>query len=351
MRYPRKENPLLTINSNVSAEQPVKVCLGCGTQLAHTLLACPGCKRLVHAEALRDLAAQADAAVREDRHADALLAWEQALERLPVGSRQHAAVNDKVRELRIHLESARGVGTRPSHSSDKAKMTGLAAIGALLLALLSKGKLLILGFSKLGTVMTMILAMGVYWTAYGWKFAVGLVLSIYVHEMGHVAALRHYGIKASAPMFIPGIGAIVRLKESPRNPIEDARVGLAGPIWGLATAAIVYAVYLGTRWPSWAAIGVVGAWINLFNLLPVWQLDGGRGFNSLTRAQRWLAAAVVAGMWWYTKEGLLLLILIIAVMRALGTGARRPDRAGLLTYIFLVVTLSLLCRQHVPIGH
>jgi Zn-dependent protease len=345
-----KEKPLLTIKPDVSTDQPVKLCLGCGTQLAHTLLACPACKRLVHAEALRDLAAQADAAMRDDRIADALHFWEQALDRLPLGSRQHAAVNDKVREIRIRLESGHG-GKRTSNPSEKGKVTGLAAIGALLLALLSKGKLLLLGFGKLSTVMSMILSMGVYWTAYGWKFAVGLVLSIYVHEMGHVAALRRYGIKATAPMFIPGIGAIIRLKESPSNVIEDARVGLAGPLWGLATAAIVYAVYLVTRWPSWAAIGVVGAWINLFNLLPVWQLDGGRGFNSLTRAQRFVAAAVIAGMWWYTKEGLLLLILLASVARALGTGARRQDRAGLLTYILLLVTLSLLCRQYVPRGY
>src|SRR5207253_6984080 len=65
---------------------------------------------------------------------------------------------------------------------------GLAAIGALVLSLLAKGKLLLLGLTKASTVLTMILSMGVYWSAYGWKFAVGLVISIYIHEMGHVAA-------------------------------------------------------------------------------------------------------------------------------------------------------------------
>src|SRR2546430_4861243 len=83
----------------------------------------------------------------------------------------------------------------------------------------------------------MLLSAGVYWTIWGWKFALGVVLSIYVHEMGHVQALQRYGIKATAPMFIPGVGAVVRLKQYPADRREDARVGLAGPLWGRPAAA------------------------------------------------------------------------------------------------------------------
>jgi len=328
----------------MTSEFPAEICADCGAQLAPALLACPICRRLVHSATLRDLAARAEAALHEDRAAEALQCWEDALILLPAGSRQHALINEKVRGLRANL--ATGDRSAAKTSSAQGKLTGLAAIGVTLLTLLSKGKLLLLGFTKAGTVLTMLLAMGVYWAEYGWKFAVGLVLSIYVHEMGHVAALRHYGIKATAPMFIPGLGAIVRLKESPANAIEDARVGLAGPMWGLAAAVVAFVVYRSTGWPSWAAIAVAGAWINLFNLLPVWQLDGGRGFQSLTQGQRWLAAVVVAGMWWYTQEGLLLLILLLAVTRAMGKGPPRPDRVGLFNYVFLIVALSLLSRQH-----
>ena len=72
----------------------------------------------------------------------------------------------------------------------------------------------------------------VYWRMFGWKFALGFVLSIYVHEMGHVIALRKYGIAASSPMFIPFVGALVRLKQYPANVAQDARVDLARPDLG-----------------------------------------------------------------------------------------------------------------------
>jgi len=115
--------------------------------------------------------------------------------------------------------------------------------------------------------------------------------------MGHVAELRKFGIRATAPMFLPGLGAIVRLHQYPQTAREDARVGLAGPLWGLGASVATLALYYATQLPVIAAIATVGAWINLFNLLPVWQLDGARGFRSLSRPQRWVALAVIAATW------------------------------------------------------
>src|SRR6202008_2668926 len=94
------------------------------------------------------------------------------------------------------------------------------------------------GFTKLGTLLTFAAGLSIYWTLWGWQFALCFLLSIYIHEMGHVAALRRYGIAASAPMFIPGFGALVRLKQSPSSPRENARIGLAGPVWGLGAAIV-----------------------------------------------------------------------------------------------------------------
>jgi len=177
------------------------------------------------------------------------------------------------------------------------------------------------------------------------------VLSIYVHEMGHVQALQRYGIKATAPMFIPGVGAVVRLKQYPASPREDARVGLAGPLWGLGAAAAAYAAYLGTGGGIWAAIAHFGAWVNLFNLVPVWQLDGGRGFRALTRRQRGIAAAVIALMWLLTGEGLLVLLLVAAAVASFaGRAAETPDAPALLEYTWLVAALSLMTLIHVPTG-
>ena len=125
----------------------------------------------------------------------------------------------------------------PAGGEGKKRLGVIGTIGALLfkfktvgLLILTKGKLVLLGLTKLNTLLSMLVSIGVYWALYGWKFGLGFVLSIYVHEMGHVMALARYGIPASPPMFIPGFGAFVRLKAYPASAGEDARVGLAGPL-------------------------------------------------------------------------------------------------------------------------
>jgi Zn-dependent protease len=103
---------------------------------------------------------------------------------------------------------------------------------------LGKLKFLLIGLTKASTFISMFAFFGVYWSAYGWPLALGLVLSIYIHEMGHVAMLRGLGIDAGAPMFIPGVGAVVMLKQHVQDPLTDAKIGLAGPVWGLGAAIV-----------------------------------------------------------------------------------------------------------------
>ena len=203
------------------------------------------------------------------------------------------------------------------------RLGGLGAIGlllwklkGLLLLALSKLKFLALGLSKGGTLVSMLLSMGVYWAVWGWQFAAGLVLSIYVHEMGHVASLTRHGVKASPPMFVPGLGAYIRMRAGRLSPRVDARVGLAGPIWGLGAALVCYAVYVLADAPLFGALARLGGFINLFNLLPVWQLDGARAFHALTLGQRRLALAAIAGTWFVSGEGLLLIIGAAAAWKA-----------------------------------
>jgi len=315
--------------------------------VAPALLACPSCQRLVHADELKRLAAAAEQATQAGDSSAALAAWREALDLLPRDSTQHQVVSARVLELSRAIDRAPG----PAKQSRLGKgAAGLGALGALLVKfkfalifLLTKAKLLLLGLTKASTFFTMVLSAGVYWTIWGWKFALGVVLSIYVHEMGHVQALQRYGIKATAPMFIPGVGAVVRLKQYPADRREDARVGLAGPIWGLGAAVVAYAVYRATQSGIWGAIAHFGAWVNLFNLLPVWQLDGGRGFRALTRGQRWIAAAMIGAMWLVTGEGLLVLLGLAAAASAGFTeGADQPDPTILVQYGLLVVLLSLV---------
>jgi Zn-dependent protease len=230
-------------------------------------------------------------------------------------------------------------------------LAGLGTVGLLLLKfkfiplfLLGKGKLLLLGLTQAKTFLSMAIAAGVYTTIFGWWFALGLVVSIYIHEMGHVAWLARYGIAASAPMFIPGVGAFVRLKQHPATVAEDARVGLAGPVWGAAAAAVALVLGSVLEVPILTAIGRVGAWINLFNLLPVWQLDGGRAFAALSRQQR----GVVAGALWLLAlvggDGVLFLLAIAATARAAmkGSAPEEGDLSVLVAYLVLAFGLTAM---------
>jgi Zn-dependent protease len=155
-----------------------------------------------------------------------------------------------------------------------------------------------------------------------------------------VAALRRFGMPASAPMFIPGLGAFVRLHMPPPDARTDARIGLAGPVWGLGAAVAAYLAYLATGAPIWGAIAYTGAWLNLFNLVPVWQLDGGRGFQSLTRAHRGVAAAFVAAAWAVSHEGVLFLLLLGAGWQLFQPAPEQEDNGALGTYLALVVALT-----------
>jgi Zn-dependent protease len=329
-------------------------CVGCGTEVPASFLTCPACHRLVHAESLKRLAEEAERATRAGDPRAARDAWRQALDLLPRGTRQASIVSEKIGAL------SQGLTDEPAAREERpswARRAGpLGAVGLvlwklkfLLVVILTKGKLLLLGLTKSTTLFSMLLSLGVYWTVWGWRFALGLVLSIYVHEMGHVAALQRYGIKATAPMFIPGLGAMVRLNQYPANAAEDARVGLAGPLWGLGAAAAAYAAFLATASPYWAAITHTGALINLFNLLPVWQLDGGRGYSALSSSQRWLLTAGVAAAWFATGETMLLLIGGVAAARAFGgTAAAEPDTGALRLFLFLVAALAALAMVRVP---
>jgi Zn-dependent protease len=328
-----------------------RACVGCGNPFPRAALSCPGCQRLVHSEALQALQAQAQRHAAAGDHENELIAWREALSLVPASSRQAQQIRLKIAE-----RTAAAAPTRKP--SALGKLAGLGALGLLLwklkgvLALvLTKGKLLLLGLTKMSTLFSMLLSVGVYWTLWGWRFALGFVLSIYVHEMGHVLALRRLGIAATAPMFIPGLGAFIRAKQYPATPEEDADVGLAGPIWGLGAAVACWAVFLAWGFPLFAALAKFGAWVNLFNLLPVWQLDGGRGLRALDRKQRWIAAAVVGAVLLYTSEMMLLLILAAIVGRTLFEKA--PERGHprvLITYGGLIAALAWLSTLHVPIA-
>ncbi|MDP2713073.1 MAG: site-2 protease family protein [Solirubrobacteraceae bacterium] len=156
-------------------------------------------------------------------------------------------------------------------------VAGLLALkfGKPLLLLLPKVKLLT-------TSATMLVSIVAYSFIWGWKFALGFVLLLFVHEMGHVIALRREGIEASAPMFIPFLGAAVMAKSLGNDATAEARVGLAGPILGTIGCFALLPIAFLTGNDFWYALIFTGLFLNLFNLMPVVPLDGGRAMAALS---------------------------------------------------------------------
>src|SRR5262245_9288756 len=202
------------------------LCPQCGTELAAAALACPACNTIINADRLKELAATAAQHTANGQRVDARDAWSQALELLPADSQQHSAITARVTELNKRIEANDGTASKPAVQGPWWKR-GFAAVATVVLLLLGKLKFLLLGLTKASTFLSMFAFFGVYWATYGWPLAAGLVVSIYIHEMGHVAEIRRLGIKTGAPFFIPGLGAFVRLKQHIDDPLTDARIGLA----------------------------------------------------------------------------------------------------------------------------
>ena len=327
----------------LNVDSATTTCSRCRTELPAAALACPACAALVHSTRLKELAEKAGDASAAGQHAEARALWTEALGYIPAGSQQHAAIMAKLAAMPDADIDRAGVSSRADSRAPwwRRILGGAVVTGALLFG---KLKLLLLGLTKASTFFSMFAFFGVYWSIYGWPLALGLVVTIYIHEMGHVSELRRLGIHSGAPLFIPGVGALVMLKQHISDPSVDARIGLAGPRWGLAAALAALAGYYATGAAIWLAIAQVTAWINLFNLTPIWQLDGSRGFHALNRQERWLIVTLIVVALTVTGVGLLLIVGGVAVFRA-ATGDEGPgDRRAAVTFATLVLSLSWLAR-------
>jgi Zn-dependent protease len=312
------------------------ICPGCAAEIDEGALSCPRCLRLLHSAELADLAARATAAWHAGKFAEERALWEDSLKLLPSNTVQYKKIEARLGELHEQEAAAKGA------AGDGLRRAS-AGLGPALLLALTKGKALLLGFTKIGTLLTMVASFGVYWTMYGWAFAAGLVVSIYIHEMGHVAALRRYGFPATAPMFIPGLGAFIRLRGVRVPPVLDCRIGLAGPLYGLGAAVVSLCLYYATGVRIWAAIAHFGAIVNLFNLIPLWSLDGSRGMHSQTRVQRLWLVGLTAFLWVLTSNPILFLIAAVSAYRLFTRDWRnQPDNAGMATFAGLLAALALV---------
>ncbi len=178
-----------------------------------------------------------------------------------------------------------------------------AALKAMLVALPNL-KLL----TTAGTALVSVAAYALIW---GWSFAVGFVLLLFVHEMGHVFQLRREGVKASSPMFIPFLGAVIAARSLGENALAEARVGLAGPVLGSlgALACLVVGELSGSQ--LFLALAYVGFFLNLFNLIPMLPLDGGRAMAAMAPWMWFVGLAAMVPVLFLFPHGYIILIILL----------------------------------------
>jgi Zn-dependent protease len=186
---------------------------------------------------------------------------------------------------------------------------GIAAIGIAFV----KFKLLLLAGLKTG--LSMFITIGIYAMFFGWKYAVGIVLLIFVHEMGHVFAAKWVGLPVTAPLFIPFIGAAILLKQNPRDAWTEALVAYGGPLAGCIGSWICW--YIASQFHlNWLlAVASTSFFINIFNMIPVPPLDGGRICAAIS-PWFWIIGAVLllASLFVFHGGSSIIIVLLVGFM-------------------------------------
>ena len=189
-------------------------------------------------------------------------------------------------------------GTEPTLGQKLKKLLAPIGVGLMLIfKFAAKLKFVVVPLVKflpilLKTGGTMLLSVWAYALAWGWMFALGFVLLIFVHECGHLLVARFFGLNVGAPVFIPFMGALIALKDAPKDAWMEAWVGIGGPLLGTVGAAVCELIFILSGNPLFRALAYTGFFLNLFNLAPIGFLDGGRIVTALS-PWLWLVGAAV----------------------------------------------------------
>ncbi len=170
---------------------------------------------------------------------------------------------------------------------------------------------------KLGKILTtggtMLLSLAVYGSIFGWAYAAGFIALLFAHEMGHYIAMRQRGLNAGAPVFIPFVGAFIQMKQQPHDVETEAYVAIAGPLVGSVAAFATYFYAQSTGSHLWLAVSYAGFFLNLFNLIPVSPLDGGR-ITAIVSPKIWFAGVpMLLAAFFYQPSPVLILIALLAL--------------------------------------
>jgi Zn-dependent protease len=171
-----------------------------------------------------------------------------------------------------------------------------------------------LKWAKLATTGgTMLLSLAVYASIWGWRYAAGFIGLLFVHEMGHYLAAKQRGLPVGAPTFIPFVGAWIELKNQPLDAETEAFVGMGGPFLGAVASLAVYLWARESGSHLLLAISYAGLFLNLFNLLPVPPLDGGRITGVLSPRVWLIGAPLMVALMLYRPSPMLILIAVLAL--------------------------------------
>jgi Zn-dependent protease len=160
------------------------------------------------------------------------------------------------------------------------------------------------------TLVSMLVSIGAYSWLFGWVLATGIVLILLFHELGHVLMALVLKIRIGYPIFYPGVGAIIDLHQSTPGPIDNALLGIIGPIFGTIASATCWGIFAVTGVHYWAELAFIGMMFNLFNLLPLGEIDGGRVSAVLSR---WLCVPgyiLLGVLAWFVRTPIVLLSLV-----------------------------------------
>lgn len=206
------------------------------------------------------------------------------------------------------------------------RLIGPLIVAVAFLAKFGKAALLLLTKAKfLTTSASMLVSVAAYALIWGWQFAAGFVALLFIHEMGHYVQLRREGVKPSGMLFIPFLGAVVGARSLGGSALAEARVGLAGPIVGSLAAAACIPLYLATGNELFQALAFTGFFLNLFNLLPVVPLDGGRAMAAMAPWMWFLGFGAVVFLLFTWPNPILILIALFGGMETWRRWKSRRD--------------------------
>ena len=261
--------------------------------------------------------------------------WQAILKLLPPDAAPRKSVLKEIEKL------DRIISPPASKPVDWRKRLGPLGV---LIALLAKFKTVALLLLTKGKFLLSILAfVGVYWSLFGWWFAVGLSASVLLHEMGHYIAVKRFGFKAELPMFLPGLGAYVKWNGVNVDPGIRAQISLAGPFFGFLSGVLAYGAYSATHQMIWLAVAQFAGWLNLINLVPVGIFDGGSAMTALGKQQRLMILMVCVAMALIVHEWAFLFVAAGTVYRIWKRDfSPEPRQAIAAFYIAIAVANGLL---------